>query len=183
MANFTDNPKLGKKYTQAFNRAFEMHQKQIRKQGEVPYISHLMAVSSLVLEAGGSEVEAIAALLHDIVEDVSVPLFVLECEFGGEVMAIVEALTERENCPEAGRKAAYVEAIKASPSAILISAADKLHNLRGYATTGQRLWKPSIAEFYTQLIPIYVGCDRVPKFWNTDILYLSELCNLSATWT
>lgn len=174
MANFTDTPKLGKKYAQAFKRAFEMHGKQIRKQGEVPYISHLMAVSSLVLEAGGSEDEAIAALLHDIVEDTGVPLFVLEREFGGEVMAIVEALTERGNCPEAERKAAYIQAIKSSPSAILVSAADKLHNLKGYATTGQSLWKPSIAEFYIQLIPIYVGCDRVPLYWITEMTCILE---------
>lgn len=72
MAKFTDSPLLTARYTQAVNLILDRHSKQIRKGHiECPYISHLFTVSSLVLEAGGNEDEAIAALLHDAVEDVN----------------------------------------------------------------------------------------------------------------
>ena len=62
-------PHLGPRLQRAFRYAAEKHDGQTRKQTAVPYLSHLMAVASLVLEAGGDEDMAIAALLHDVVED------------------------------------------------------------------------------------------------------------------
>lgn len=162
MANFTQAPKLTDRYSQALQFAFEAHQYQIRKQGEIPYISHLMSVSSLVLEAGGSENEAISALLHDYVEDIN-PLSgfdVIRDLFGAEVSAIVRKLTAEAN-------AEYIHNIShvRIGSVLLVSCADKLHNLRCYASTGRSLWKQAHAEFYAQLMAIYEGCDRVPRHW------------------
>src|ERR1700687_1255872 len=62
-------PKLGLGLQRAFRYAAEKHAGQTRKKTAVPYLSHLMAVAALVLEAGGDEDMAIAALLHDVVED------------------------------------------------------------------------------------------------------------------
>src|SRR5260221_11435231 len=67
--NLSKGPKLGPGLQRAFRYAAEKHAGQTRKQTAVPYLSHLMAVASLVLEAGGDEDMAIAALLHDVVED------------------------------------------------------------------------------------------------------------------
>ena len=62
-------PPLGPRFDRAFALARELHADQLRKDTEIPYIAHLMGVTSLVLEDGGDEDEAIAALLHDAVED------------------------------------------------------------------------------------------------------------------
>ncbi len=61
--------KLGSRFLRAFEFAAQKHAKQTRKASTIPYIAHLMGVTSLVLEAGGDEDLAIAALLHDVVED------------------------------------------------------------------------------------------------------------------
>ncbi len=61
--------KLSKKYSEAMTFANSLHKGDVRKGSMVPYMSHLLAVSALVLEYGGNETEAIAALLHDSIED------------------------------------------------------------------------------------------------------------------
>ena len=65
----TQDPRLSPRFLQAFEFAADLHARQERKGSGVPYLAHLMGVCSLVLEDGGSETEAIAALLHDAVED------------------------------------------------------------------------------------------------------------------
>lgn len=166
MASFTDTPRISGRFVDALQFAFEKHLYQVRKQGEVPYISHLMAVSGLVLEAGGSEDEAIAALLHDAVEDAQVPLDTLHQKFGCEVQYFVGNLTERKECLKDERKAEYARAVYESPDSVkLISCADKLHSLRSYATDGRSLWSSKTAEFYGLLMPIYEACDRIPRHW------------------
>jgi (p)ppGpp synthase/HD superfamily hydrolase len=67
--NVIKAPKLTHRFEQALVYAHRLHHKQTRKGGNVPYISHLLSVAALVLEDGGDENEAIAALLHDAVED------------------------------------------------------------------------------------------------------------------
>lgn len=166
MAKFTQSPKLSNRYNRALGFMFDAHQFQIRKQGEVSYIAHLMSVSSLVLEANGSENEAIAALLHDYVEDINqeTGFDVIRDTFGAEVSSIVRKLTAETN-------AEYVQNIShvRISAVLLVSCADKLHNLRSYATDGKHLWKPVHAEFYAQLMPIFEECDRIPRYWLAEM--------------
>lgn len=175
MASFTENPRLGSRYAEALSFAFEVHHKQIRKQGEVPYISHLMSVSALVLEAGGDEDEAIAALLHDAVEDAGVSIDKIGDRFGSTVTYIVANLSERKETPKEKRKSEYIRFVHLGDDSVkLVSCADKLHNLRSYATDGRSLWKSDTAEFYAQLMPIYDGCPRIPQHWKKEMRRLLD---------
>lgn len=124
----------------AFAHACEVHAQQLRKGGTVPYISHLMAVSALVLEAGGTADEAIAGLLHDALEDGGDPererAYIAEA-FGPHVLRIVAALSDAE--PVAGevkppwreRKERYIAHLVETDdrSTALVCLADKFHNL------------------------------------------------------
>lgn len=133
---------LSPRYSEALTWAATLHRYQVRKNTQVPYLAHLVAVSSLVLEDGGTETEAIAGLLHDAVEDCGVEVVpYLRDIFGDEVVKIV--LECSDATPAAGeakplwaqRKQAYVDDLRtASTSALRVSAADKLHNAR--ATVG-----------------------------------------------
>ena len=144
-------PKLGLPLQRAFRYAAEKHAGQTRKQTAVPYLSHLMAVASLVLEAGGDEDMAIAALLHDVVEDCGgMPrLREVRKQFGSRVAKIVEGCTDSfvEPKPEwMERKNNYLREVKhADAETRLVSAADKLHNVRtilaDYRQDGESVWK------------------------------------------
>jgi (p)ppGpp synthase/HD superfamily hydrolase len=135
--------RLTPRYASALQYAIDAHGDQTRKASDVTYLTHLLAVSSLVLEFGGSEDEAIAALLHDVVEDCgTVHAAQVRARFGDAVADIVLACTdasqeERANAhtPAERRaqwqrhKQAYVEAIAhKAPPALLVSCCDKLHN-------------------------------------------------------
>src|SRR5450755_2551991 len=144
-------PKLGPRLQRAFRYAAEKHDGQTRKQTAVPYLSHLMAVASLVLEAGGDEDIAIAALLHDVVEDCGgMPrLGEILREFGPRVAKIVEGCTDSFGEPKAEwteRKKDYLLAVKhADADTRLVSASDKLHNVRtilaDYRQHGEKIWE------------------------------------------
>src|SRR5277367_1714942 len=129
-------PKLGSRLQRAFRYAAEQHAGQTRKQTAVPYLSHLMAVASLVLEAGGDEDMAIAALLHDVVEDCGgMPrLREIRKQFGPRVAKIVEGCTDSFTDPKPEwieRKRGYLREVKhADHDTRLVSASDKLHNVR-----------------------------------------------------
>jgi len=143
-------PALGVRLQRAFRYAAEKHAGQTRKQSAVPYISHLMAVASLVLEAGGDEDMAIAALLHDVVEDCGgMPrLREVRKQFGARVAKIVEGCTDTfgEPRPEwVERKKDYLREVKhAGAETRLVSASDKLHNVRtilaDYRQHGEAIW-------------------------------------------
>ncbi|HEY6302229.1 MAG TPA: HD domain-containing protein [Terriglobales bacterium] len=143
-------PKLGPRLLRAFRYAAEKHDGQTRKQTAVPYLSHLMAVASLVLEAGGDEDMAISALLHDVVEDCGgMPrLREIRKQFGSRVAKIVEGCTDSFVEPKAEwveRKKAYLREVKhADAETRLVSASDKLHNLRtilaDYRRHGEAIW-------------------------------------------
>ena len=144
-------PKLGLGLQRAFRYAAEKHAGQTRKQTAVPYLSHLMAVASLVLEAGGDEDMAIAALLHDVVEDCGgMPrLREVRKQFGTRVAKIVEGCTDAYVVPKPEwieRKRNYLREVKhADAETRLVSAADKLHNVRtilaDYRRDGESVWK------------------------------------------
>lgn len=122
--------------------ATALHAAQTRKQTEIPYIAHLVSVAGLVLEHGGGRDEAIAALLHDSVEDQgsSYPGGVdglrqrIEAEFGTRVLDIVNGCSDAETIPKPPwreRKERYIAHVQtASPAVRLVSCADKLHNAR-----------------------------------------------------
>ncbi len=143
-------PDLGPRLQRAFCYAAEKHAGQTRKRSAVPYLSHLMAVASLVLEAGGDEDMAIAALLHDVVEDSGgMPrLREVRKQFGPRVATIVEGCTDSfgEPKPEwVERKKDYLREVRhADAETRLVSASDKLHNVRtilaDYRQHGEAIW-------------------------------------------
>jgi (p)ppGpp synthase/HD superfamily hydrolase len=116
--------------------ASDIHRKQTRKQSEVPYVSHLLGVASLVIEENGTQTQAIAALLHDAVEDQGglQRLDEIRDRFGSGVADIVEACTDSSEEPKPAwrpRKEAYLAHLPSVPSeALLVSVADKVHNAR-----------------------------------------------------
>jgi GTP pyrophosphokinase len=146
---FTDTPLLTERFDRALHYATRHHARQLRKGTPVPYTAHLLAVASLVLEMHGSEDEAIAGLLHDVVEDGggSAALAEIADAFGEDVAAMVlansDSVDERE--PWWERKRAYIAAMPAkTPGALRVSLADKLHNARSilvdYRTHGDAVW-------------------------------------------
>src|SRR5580658_3136535 len=124
---------LSPDFAEALTFAAHLHGAQTRKGGDVPYVSHLLCVAGLVLEFGGSEDEAIAALLHDAVEDQGGQLTLerIRRRFGSTVADIVEACSDADVEPKPAwrpRKEAYIAHVgSASDSARLVSAADKIH--------------------------------------------------------
>jgi (p)ppGpp synthase/HD superfamily hydrolase len=141
---------LSSRFTDALSYAAALHAQQRRKLSGEPYVAHLLAVAALVLEHGGNEDEAIAALLHDAVEDQGgLPtLAEIRRRFGPTVADIVEGCTDTADSPKPPwrqRKEAYIARLNgASASIRLVSAADKLHNarsiLRDYRRIGEALW-------------------------------------------
>ncbi len=128
-----------------------VHQGQFRKGTQVPYISHPLAVASIVLEYGGDEDAAVAALLHDSVEDCGVDPVEIRNRFGDKAANIVVACSdslEKDSASKAGwriRKEAHLEHMETVPSpALLVLAADKLHNVRSIVKDireiGPRIW-------------------------------------------
>jgi (p)ppGpp synthase/HD superfamily hydrolase len=128
---------LGPRVAQAVAFAIEKHGDQVRKGTSTSYLTHLLAVASLVGESGGSEDEVIAGLLHDAVEDGGgAPVLAeIEAAFGAEVAAIVKSCTDDESVGEKApwleRKRAYMaHLIGASIPALRVVCADKLHNVQ-----------------------------------------------------
>jgi (p)ppGpp synthase/HD superfamily hydrolase len=129
--------------------ALEKHANHLRKGTTIPYAMHLLAVTSLVLDAGGTETEAKAAVLHDVVEDIeAVSIDDVRDTFGSEVADIVAACTDADVIPKPPwkeRKLAYISHLKDAPESVLIvSMADKYHNanaiLADYREIGDELW-------------------------------------------
>lgn len=142
---------LGKRFEEALLFAARQHALQKRKASDVPYISHLLGVASLVLEAGADEDVAISALLHDVVEDCGGRPMLEEVRqrFGPRVAGIVEGCTDNLNGEKPSwweRKKPYLRHLQAaSDDERLVSVADKLHNLRSivadYRSVGENVWQ------------------------------------------
>jgi (p)ppGpp synthase/HD superfamily hydrolase len=141
---------LSKKFDHAVKFARKVHKSQARKGTEIPYISHLLGVASLVLEMEGTEDEAIAALLHDAVEDGGgAPIAdQIREQFGDDVVRIVLANTDTDEKPKPpwrARKTAYLETLpEKQRDELLVALADKLHNSRAtlldYRRIGDEIW-------------------------------------------
>lgn len=147
-----DAVQLTDRFDAAVNFARIAHAAQQRKGTSIPYISHLLAVASLVLEMGGSEDEAIAALLHDAVEDTGGVGVAMEqairAQFGDDVARIVRANSDTDVKPKPPwkeRKQAYLESLPGKQrDELLVSLADKLHNARAvlldHWQIGEEIW-------------------------------------------
>lgn len=142
---------LTARYDEALLYASELHRKQVRKGTKIPYLSHLLAVSALVLKSGGDEDQAIAGLLHDAAEDQGgrATLEEIRRRFGDRVAGIVADCTDTFASPKppwAERKRAYIEALPDKhPDAWLVSLADKTDNARAilgdYREIGDDVWQ------------------------------------------
>lgn len=142
---------LSERFTTALTYATQLHANQVRKGSGVPYIAHLLGVASIALEYGANEDEAIAALLHDAIEDQggAATREEIRRRFGNNVTAIVDGCTDADTTPKPSwreRKEAYIAHIPtASPSVLLVSLADKLYNaqsiLKDYRVLGDSLWE------------------------------------------
>lgn len=142
--------KLGPRFLDAFEFAAEKHRGQTRKASTIPYIAHVMGVAALVLESGGDEDLAIAGLLHDVVEDCGgAPMLAeIRLRFGKRVAKVVEGCTDSDTYPKPPwrqRKEAYLRHLKsAADDTRLVSAADKLNNVRSiltdYREVGDEVW-------------------------------------------
>ena len=167
---------LSDRFTDAVAYAAELHANQSRKATNIPYLTHLLAVCSLVLEDGGTEDEAIAALLHDGPEDQGGQAILDEIErrFGAQVAAKVDGLSDTLEDPKPPwreRKAAYLGRLREEPASVLrISLADKLHNLRSIAADGEGVWdrfnaaKPEQAWYFGEILGIFE--ERLPASRN-----------------
>ncbi len=164
---------LGQQFKDALIYAAKLHAEQTRKGIEIPYISHLMGVASIALEYGADEDEAIAALLHDAVEDKggAETREEIRMRFGDRVVAIVDGCTDCDVEPKPPwkeRKETYIAHIKDTFSSVhLVSAADKLHNaraiLRDYRILGDSLWdrfnggKKGTLWYYRSLVDVLMA--------------------------
>ena len=151
MSETTTSPRLGEKFQEALGYAAALHNTQTRKASEVPYVGHLLSVAGLVIEADGTETEAIAALLHDAAEDQGgdATLAEIEGRFGPEVAKIVAECSDTVVTPKPPwrqRKENYIKHLdEASDSTIRVSMADKLDNsraiLRDLRREGSQVWQ------------------------------------------
>jgi (p)ppGpp synthase/HD superfamily hydrolase len=190
---------LSPRFVEAVRYAFELHIRQTRKGTAVPYISHLLAVSGIALEHGANEDEAIAALLHDAVEDQGgLPILdVIRERFGDAVAEIVWGCTDSDVIPKPPwrqRKEAYVAHIaSASYSIRLVSGSDKLHNARSilsdYRVMGDDLWhrfhggRDGTLWYYRSLVNAFreAGDSRLVEELHLVVCELERLAGAAAT--
>jgi (p)ppGpp synthase/HD superfamily hydrolase len=163
--------RLSPVFDEAFVYAHALHADQTRKGTNAPYIGHLIGVASIVLDDGGSETEAIGALLHDAAEDHGGRdrLEDIRSRFGDGVARIVEDCTDSWETPKqpwAQRKQNYLRHARTlSGPSLRVSAADKVHNsyatLRDLRNTGEKVWErfnaaaDDVMAYYEGLVRAY----------------------------
>lgn len=187
--------KLGPRFLRAFLFAAEKHSGQTRKASTIPYVAHLAGVASLVLEAGGDEDLAIAALLHDVVEDCGGAPMLKEVRrrFGQRVAKVVDGCTDADVYPKPPwreRKESYIRHLQgADQDTRLVSAADKLNNVRSivsdYRIIGESVWsrfnggRDGTLWYYRTLLDIFLRHE--PNRITRDLdLAVRELESLAA---
>ena len=164
---------LSPQFEKALIYATRIHGGQLRKRTRVPYVAHILGVAAIAMEYGANETEAIAALLHDAVEDCggAKRLRDIERKFGKDVARIVEGCTDTDQTPKPPwleRKKAYITHVRHAPIPTkLVSASDKLHNVRAilmdYRQEGERLWsrfnggKQGALWYYRALVSAFSG--------------------------
>jgi (p)ppGpp synthase/HD superfamily hydrolase len=195
-------PLLTSRFQQAFELASHAHATQVRKGTTTPYLAHLMSVSALVLEHGGDEDTAIAALLHDAVEDTTdgtAMAATIRDRFGDRVADIVLACSDaiavpgQPKAPWRQRKTSYLARLGAEtdPAVLLVSACDKLHNARSIVAdlraTGPATWqrfsqRDPAAQlwYYTAMATCYSG--RIPADLAAELnRVIDQMITLAAT--
>jgi GTP pyrophosphokinase len=188
---------LGDRFDRALALASKLHRNQPRKGTTIPYVAHLVGVAALVLEDGGNEDEAIAALLHDAVEDQGgrATLELIRRDFGDDVARIVESCSDTDVVPKPPwrtRKEQYLAHLRTAPSSIVrVSLADKLHNARALTTDlrshGEELWRRFNSEsdqlwYYRSLARTFRELDAGPMAaqLEREVLELETLAIISA---
>jgi (p)ppGpp synthase/HD superfamily hydrolase len=167
---------LAERFSLALAYACQLHAQQTRKGTDIPYVAHLLAVAAIALEHGATEDEAIAALLHDAVEDQGGAAVGDEIRrrFGPAVAEIVEGCTDATTTPKPpwqARKEKFLTRLAgANRSVRLVTAADKLHNARSLAADhrrhGARLWdrfnggKAGTLWYYRAVVDTLARLDR-----------------------
>lgn len=162
---------LTKRFDDAVLYAHEAHGDQTRKGTHAPYLGHLLGVASIVLDDGGTEDEAIGALLHDAAEDAGgrARLDDIRTRYGDAVARIVEDCTDSWETPKKPwleRKQVYIQhARHIGPSSLRVSAADKVHNayaiLRDLRNQGETVWErfsaspDDVIAYYESLVRAY----------------------------
>jgi len=170
---------LSSRFDQALQLAHALHRDQRRKGTAIPYVAHLLSVAALVIEQGGSEDEAIAALLHDAIEDQggSVARDQIRARFGERVAAIADGCTDAVGTPKPPwrqRKEAHLARLTtASRSVLLVACADKLHNARtlvaDYRVVGEDLWerfhggRDGTLWYYRSAAAMFRGAEDAPR--------------------
>jgi (p)ppGpp synthase/HD superfamily hydrolase len=186
---------LSERFTQALIYATQLHATQVRKGSGVPYITHLLGVASIALEYGANEDEAIAALLHDAIEDQggATTREEIRRRFGDNVTEIVDGCTDADTTPKLPwrqRKETYIAHIPtASRSVLLVSAADKVHNARSivkdYRVLGESVWerfqgrKEGTLWYYRSLVEAFRQIESSPIFEELERVVL-ELEHLAS---
>ncbi len=185
--------KLGERFEEALVYSARIHDGQVRKASDIPYVSHLLGVAALVLEDGGDEDEAIGALLHDAAEDQGgrERLEDIRRRFGDRVAAIVDGCTDTYETPKPDwdlRKRAYIEHLRevGDPGILRVSLADKLHNarsiLRDLSLSGDEVWerftrgREQQLWYYGALVEVFRGRVDSPMVAELDVV-LAEMRN------
>src|SRR5687767_2034587 len=142
-------PRLTERFDRALAFASRLHREDVRKGSDTPYVAHLLSVCALVVEDGGTEEEAIAALLHDALEDhpEATSRDEIREAFGERVLELVEGCTDTpadytggRKPPWRARKEGYVEHVRhADAGGVRVSLADKLHNARAIMADYRRI--------------------------------------------
>lgn len=187
---------LSERFTEALTFATQLHANQVRKGSGVPYITHLLGTASIALEYGANEEEAIAALLHDAIEDQggAPTREEIRRRFGDTITAIVDGCTDSDTKlkpPWKERKQAYIAHIPtASDSVRLVSAADKLYNarsvLKDYRIMGEALWqrfaggKDGTLWYYRSIVQAFRSAGESPLVEELDRV-VSEIERLVST--
>jgi len=160
--------------------AMDEHEGQTRKGTDSPYIHHPLSVGTIIDESGGTTEEVMAGILHDVIEDCGVSLKTIKKKFGKKTARYVNGVTEQDkSLPWKERKLAYIDVIKhAEHSILVVSAADKLHNLRSIdkdvKEIGEELWsrfsvgKEESIWFYSELNKLYKE-SSVPEEWVNEM--------------
>lgn len=153
------------RYTKAVEMATIAHAGVFRKGTTVPYISHPLAVSAMAMEYGGDEDVAIAAVLHDVVEDAGLEYIVpIRDVFGARVADLVMAVSNIGKGPWREKKIAYLAHLAgASDDVLLIAGSDKLHNARAIVSDGPGVFtkfkasKEDVLWYYTELAAMFTA--------------------------
>ncbi len=169
----------GPRFESALAYACSQHHGQRRKGSGAPYITHPLAVASIVGQYGGDEDQAIAALLHDVMEDCDVSREAIAARYGERVAGIVDACTDTTETPKPPwrpRKEAHIAKVRTKPAPIkLVIAADKMHNAlsilrdRGRPSVGEAIWDRFTADKASVLWYYRAMADALADGWDHDL--------------